>query len=157
MLPWVTRGEERGNSMITKRARKRDKCIICGEPILPNERSGNVYQVGKTLQVDPAHYSCIKKEILRKKKTREKYKRFRADVKKGLRKVTVTFSKHTLGELSDLSERFKTERGYKLPRTYIIRAMVEECLGLRINSRGIRTEEDLRERLKSAIREKRLA
>lgn len=87
----------------------------------------------------------------------KKYKRFRANVKKGLRKITVTFSKHTLGELSDLSERFKTERGYKLPRTYIIRAMVEECLGLRINSRGIRTEEDLRERLKSAIREKRLA
>ncbi|MBA7523440.1 hypothetical protein ES705_15567 [subsurface metagenome] len=86
-----------------------------------------------------------------------KYKRFRADVKKGLRKVTVTFSKHTLEELSDLSERFKTERGYKLPRTYIIRAMVKECLGLRIDSRRVRSEKDLRKRLKSAIRGRRLA
>lgn len=144
--------------MITKRERKRKKCIICGDSILPNERSGNVYQVGKTLRVDPAHYSCIKKEILRKRVSKGgKYKRFRADVKKGLRKVTVTFSKHTLGELSNLSEKFKMERGYKLPRTYIIRAMVEECLDLRINSRGVRIEEDLRERLKSAICGRRLA
>lgn len=87
----------------------------------------------------------------------KKYKRFRSDVEKGLRKVTVTFSMDTLSGLSDLSENFKIRGGYKLPRTYIIRAMVEECLGLRINPSGVRTEEDLRERLKSAIRGRRLA
>ncbi|MBA7523439.1 hypothetical protein ES705_15566 [subsurface metagenome] len=59
--------------MITKKARKRSKCIICGDPILSKERSGNVYRVGKTLRVDPAHSSCIKKEILRKRETREDF------------------------------------------------------------------------------------
>jgi hypothetical protein len=32
-----------------------------------------VLRLGKTLRVDPAHHSCIKEEILRKRKTRERF------------------------------------------------------------------------------------
>lgn len=88
-------------------------------------------------------------------KKRKHYKRFRSDVAKGLRKVTVTLSDADLRWLHWVSETMRTWGGYKLPRTYIIRAIIKACMnvdGLEgLNLRQVRTEHELQERIIHAI------
>lgn len=80
------------------------------------------------------------------------YKRFRSEVKKDLRKVTITISDEALDWFYKLSRMMKKKRGYKLPRSYIIRALINVCMKLDINVEGVKTEKDLEERILAAIK-----
>jgi len=82
----------------------------------------------------------------------KKYKRFRSEVKKGLHKVTITISDEALDWFYELSRMMKKKRGYKLPRSYIIRALINVFMKLDINVEGVRTEEHLEERIFQAIK-----
>jgi len=46
----------------------------------------------------------------------------------------------------------KKKKGYKLPRSYIIRALIDVFMKLDINVEGVRTENDLEERILQAIK-----
>jgi len=80
------------------------------------------------------------------------YKRFRSEVKKGLRKVTITISPECLDWFYELSKTMKKNKGYKLPRSYVIRALIDVCMNLDIKVEGVRTEKDLEERILQAIK-----
>jgi len=80
------------------------------------------------------------------------YKRFRSEVKKGLHKVTITISDEALDWFYELSRTMKKKKGYKLPRSYIIRSLINVCMKLDIKVEGVRTEKDLEERILDAIR-----
>jgi len=41
----------------------------------------------------------------------------------------------------------KKNGGYKLPRSYIIRALINACMKLDINVKGVKTEKDMEERI----------
>jgi len=80
------------------------------------------------------------------------YKRFRSDVKKGLHKVTITISDEAVDWFYHLSRMMKRKKGYKLPRSYIIRALINVCMKLEIGVDGVRGEKGLEERILEAIR-----
>jgi len=75
------------------------------------------------------------------------YKRFRSEVEKGLHKITVAISDEALDWCYELSKLMKKNGGYKLPRSYIIRALINACMKLDINVKGVKTEKDLEERI----------
>jgi hypothetical protein len=83
------------------------------------------------------------------------YKRFRSEVKKDLRKVTITISDEALDWFYELSKMMKKKKGYKLPRSYIIRALINVFMKLDIKVEGVRTENGLEERILDAIRKYR--
>ncbi len=80
------------------------------------------------------------------------YKRFRSEVKKGLRKVSITISDEALDWFYELSKLMKKNGGYKLPRSYIIRALINVFMKLDINAEGVRTEKDMEESILQAIK-----
>jgi len=80
------------------------------------------------------------------------YKRFRSEVRKDLHKVTITISDEALDWFYELSRTMKKKRGYKLPRSYIIRALINVFMRLDIKVEGVRTEEELQERIVNAIK-----
>jgi len=82
----------------------------------------------------------------------KEYKRFRSEVKKDLRKVTITISDEALDWFYELSRTMKKKKGYKLPRSYIIRSLINVCMRLEINVGGVRGEKDLEERILQAIK-----
>lgn len=81
----------------------------------------------------------------------KEYKRFRSDVKKGLRKITITVSDEALEWFHILSLVMKKNGGYKLPRTYIIRALINAAMDLGVNVRGVKTERQLERRILRSI------
>jgi len=81
------------------------------------------------------------------------YKRFRSEVRKGLHKVTITISDEAIHWFYELSRRMKEKKGYKLPRSYVIRALINVCMRLDIRVEGVRTEKDLEERILQAVKE----
>jgi len=85
------------------------------------------------------------------------YKRFRSEVEKGLHKVTITISDEVLDWFYQMSRMMKKSKGYKLPRSYIIRALINVCMKLDINVKGVKTEKDLEERILEAVRKHRIA
>jgi len=80
------------------------------------------------------------------------YKRFRSEVEKGLHKVTITISDEVLDWFYQMSRRMKKSKGYKLPRSYIIRVLINVCMKLDINVKGVKTEKDLEERILEAVK-----
>ena len=80
------------------------------------------------------------------------YKRFRSEVKKDLHKVTITISDEALDWFYELTKMMKKKKGYKLPRSYIIRALINVFMKLDIKVEGVRTEKDLEERILDGIR-----
>ena len=75
------------------------------------------------------------------------YKRFRSEVKKGLHKVTITIPDEALDWFYELSKTMKKKKDYKLPRSYIIRSLINVSMKLDINVEGIKTEKDLKKGL----------
>ena len=80
------------------------------------------------------------------------YKRFRSEVEKGLHKVTITISDEVLDWFYQMSRRMKKSKGYKLPRSYIIRALINVCMKLDVNVKGVKTEKDLEEKILEAVK-----
>jgi hypothetical protein len=85
------------------------------------------------------------------------YKRFRSEVEKGLHKVTITVSDEALDWCYELSKLMKKNGGYKLPRSYIIRALISACMKLEINVKGVKTEKDLEEKIVRACKKLSIA
>ena len=80
------------------------------------------------------------------------YKRFRSEVKKHLHKIIVAVSDEAIDWFYELSKTMKESGGYKLPRSYIVRALINTCMKLDINVKGIKTEEELEERILEAVK-----
>jgi len=78
--------------------------------------------------------------------------RFRSEVPKGLFRVPISITKEMEAWLQNLSSRMKSSEGYKLPRSYIIRALVDAAMELKIDVSGVKTEKELTERILDAIR-----
>lgn len=79
-------------------------------------------------------------------------KRFRSEVPKGLFRIPIAITKDTEAWLQRLSAQMKSSGGYKLPKSYIIRALLTAAMKLNINVTGIKTEEELRSRILAAIK-----
>jgi len=80
------------------------------------------------------------------------YKRFRSEVEKGLHKVTITISDEALDWFHELRKAMKKNGGYRLPRSYIIRALINVCMKLDIDVKGVKTEKDLEEKIVRACK-----
>ncbi len=78
--------------------------------------------------------------------------RFRSEVPKGLFRVPISITKEMEDWLQGLSNEMKFSGGYKLPKSYIIRALLEAAMSLRIDVSGVKTEEDLEKRIKEAVK-----
>lgn len=79
--------------------------------------------------------------------------RFRSEVPKGLFRVPISITKEMDAWLQGLSSRMKSSGGYKLPKSYIIRALLDTAMdNLKIDVSGVKTEEELVERILEAIK-----
>jgi len=79
--------------------------------------------------------------------------RFRSEVPKGLFRVPISITKEMEAWLQDLSSRMKSSGGYKLPKSYIIRALLDAAMSLKIDVSGVKLEEELVERILKAIKQ----
>lgn len=78
--------------------------------------------------------------------------RFRSEVPKGLFRVPISITKDMEAWLQDLSNRMKSSGGYKLPKSYIIRALLDAARTLKIDVAKVKTEEELVKRILEAIK-----
>ncbi|MCM8823414.1 MAG: hypothetical protein NC822_01915 [Candidatus Omnitrophica bacterium] len=78
-------------------------------------------------------------------------KRFRSDVGKDLFRVPISIDKITDTWLYTLSMEMKLNGGYKLPKSFILRGLINAFLKLNIDYRNIKSIEDLEERILTAI------
>lgn len=81
--------------------------------------------------------------------------RFRSEVPKGLFRVPISVTKDMESWLQDLSNRMKSSGGYKLPKSYIIRALLDAARALKIDVSGVKTEQELAKRILDAIKHHR--
>jgi hypothetical protein len=79
--------------------------------------------------------------------------RFRSEVPKGLFRVPISISKDMERWLQELSTRMKSSGGYKLPKSYIIRALLDAAMQLDIDVSEIKTEGELVKRILKAIKQ----
>ncbi|MDD5236556.1 MAG: hypothetical protein PHU91_02710 [Candidatus Omnitrophica bacterium] len=79
--------------------------------------------------------------------------RFRSEVPKGLFRVPISITKEMESWLQDLSSKMKSSGGYKLPKSYIIRALLDAAMSLKIDVSQVKTEEELVERILKAIKQ----
>lgn len=78
--------------------------------------------------------------------------RFRSEVPKGLFRVPISITKEMESWLQDLSSKMKSSGGYKLPKSYIIRALLDAARNLKIDVSEVKTEDELVKRILNAIR-----
>jgi len=79
--------------------------------------------------------------------------RFRSEVPKGLFRVPISISRDMERWLQDLSNKMKSSGGYKLPKSYIIRALLDAAMQLHIDVTEIKTENELVKRILKAIKQ----
>lgn len=79
-------------------------------------------------------------------------KRFRSDVEKNLFRVPILLDKEMYGWLYNLGISMKITGGYKLPKSYIIRSLVNAFMRLKVNFKNIKTEKDLEKRIFQSLR-----
>ena len=78
-------------------------------------------------------------------------KRFRCDVEKNLFRIPIFLNKQTNDWLYNLGVLMKINGGYKLPKSYIIRSLINALMKLKINIKNVKTEDELKERIYDAI------
>lgn len=78
--------------------------------------------------------------------------RFRSEVRKNLFRIPISITKDMDEWLHNLSRTMKASGGYKMPRSYIIRALLDAIMNLDIDLTEIKTEEELESRIMSAIK-----
>ncbi|MFC1621430.1 hypothetical protein ACFL2G_03900 [Candidatus Omnitrophota bacterium] len=78
--------------------------------------------------------------------------RFRSEVPKGLFRVPISITKDMDKWLQELSSKMKSSGGYKLPKSYILRALLDASMNLKIDVSGVKTEEELTQRILKAIK-----
>jgi len=79
-------------------------------------------------------------------------KKFRSDVEKGLHRVPITISKEMEEWFYKVSLEMKEKGGYKLPKSYIIRAILNAVMRLKIDLKNIKSEKDLEEKIVEAVK-----
>src|ERR1017187_6267343 len=85
-------------------------------------------------------------------KRRNTMPRFRSEVPKGLFRVPISITKEMEDWLQDLGNQMKSSGGYKLPKSYIIRALLEAAMTFKIDVNEIKTEEELVKRIKDSVK-----
>jgi hypothetical protein len=70
-------------------------------------------------------------------------------------RVPISITKEMDEWLQNLSRSMKSTGGYKLPKSYILRALLNAAMHLTINVKGVKSEEELAERMVSAIKKYR--
>lgn len=88
---------------------------------------------------------------MEKKTIYKSYKRFRGDVRKDLIRIPVTITPEVDEWLENLRSKMKKSGGYKLPKSYILRAILNAMMDLRIDVMGIKTEKDLNIKVCEAV------
>ena len=83
-------------------------------------------------------------------------KRFRSDVEKNLFRVPLSLDKKTDDWLHNLGISMKLSGGYKLPKSYIIRSLINAFVRLKVDCKNIRTQTDLEKRILQSLREFRI-
>jgi len=78
--------------------------------------------------------------------------RFRSEVPKGLFRVPISITKEMEAWLQDLSSQMKSSGGYKLPKSYIIRALIDAAMELKVDVSEVKTEDELVKRILDAIK-----
>ena len=78
--------------------------------------------------------------------------RFRSDVRKDLFRVPISITKDMETWLQDLANKMKESGGYKLPKSYVIRGLLDAAMNLKIDVSGVKSEDELKERLLEAIK-----
>jgi hypothetical protein len=78
--------------------------------------------------------------------------RFRSEVPKGLFRVPISIRREMEVWLRDLGNEMKSSGGYKLPKSYVIRALLDALKKLNIDVSGVKTEEELSKRILNAIK-----
>jgi len=81
--------------------------------------------------------------------------KFRSEVPKGLFRVPISITGDTEAWLQGLSNQMKSTGGYKLPKSYIIRALLDAIRTLKIDVSGVKTEAELARRILDAIERQR--
>jgi len=79
-------------------------------------------------------------------------KRFRSDVEKNLFRVPFSLDKETDDWLHNLGISMKLSGGYKLPKSYIIRSLINAFIRLNVNFKNIKSETDLEKRILQSLR-----
>ena len=78
--------------------------------------------------------------------------RFRSEVRKGLFRIPVSISKDTESWLQTLSNEMKATGGYKLPKSYLLRSLLNAVMKLKVDVSGVKTETELEKRFSDAIK-----
>ena len=79
-------------------------------------------------------------------------KKFRSDVPKGLFRIPISITREMELWLQNLSNEMKATGGYKLPKSYVIRSMINALMKLKIDVSGVKSEKDLEEKIVEAIK-----
>jgi len=92
--------------------------------------------------------------IIYMKKTKDKkiLKKFRSEVPKGLFRVPVSITREMEAWFQNLSSEMKATGGYKLPKSYILRSILNSIMKLEIDVSGIKTEKDLEKKILEALK-----
>jgi len=78
--------------------------------------------------------------------------RFRSDVSKDLFRVPISITKEMESWLQEFSNTMKVTGGYKLPKSYVIRSLLDAIMKLKIDAQGVKTEGELVKRILRAIK-----
>ena len=78
--------------------------------------------------------------------------RFRSDVEKDLNRLPIRVTIEMEEWLNSLSLQIKKNGGYKLPKSYVIRSLLNAVMKLKIDTKGIKTEKDLTEKITEAMK-----
>jgi len=100
-----------------------------------------------------AKVSCDKKEAGIKMAKAKKTKRFRSDVQKNLFRVPISVTKEMETWLQGLSNEMKASGGYKLPKSYVVRSILNAVMKLDLDVSNVKTESELIKRFLKAIKE----
>lgn len=83
---------------------------------------------------------------------RKRHRRFRSEVRKDLSRIYINISEEAINWFHNLSVEMKKAGGYRLPRSYIVRALIDVFMKLHIKLRGIKTEKELKRRILEAVK-----
>ena len=98
----------------------------------------------------------LRKDSLSKNGLKNSMKRFRSDIRKDLFRLPISITKETEIWLQKLSNNMKSTGGYKLPKSYVIRGLLEAAMEvdnkLKIDVAGVKTEDEFTKRMLNATK-----
>lgn len=83
---------------------------------------------------------------------KKKFGRFRSEVEKDLFRIPITVTKDMEYWLQGLSNEMKASGGYKLPKSYILRSLLNAAMELNVDVSEVKTETELTKRFIDAVK-----